>query len=143
MIPVLDYWGESSRFSSGALQTSWGDSTPLSAMLYFMLSLPMKEIHIPAQLDREERERRGFKPPKSLGGVFLRASFVAILGAVMSFFVLTALSIATLAIFGVVSHRIPNFPNAYRYVGAPGAIVVFFAVWIYAFVVFRRQMKAR
>jgi hypothetical protein len=108
-----------------------------------MPSLPMKEIRIPAQLDREERERRGLKPPKSLGGVFLRASFVAILGAVMSFFVLTALSIATLAIFGVVSHRIPDFPNAYRYVGAPGAIAVFFAVWIYAAVFFRRQMKTR
>ena len=103
----------------------------------------MKEIRIPAQLDREERERRGLKPPKSLGGAFLRASFTALFGALISFFVLTALSIITLAIFGLISHRIPNFPNAYRYVGAPGAIVVFFTVWIYAFIFFGKQMKAR
>ena len=103
----------------------------------------MKEIRIPAQLDREERERRGLKPPKSLGGAFLRASFTALLCAVISFFVLTALSIASLAIVGLVNHRIPNFPNAYRYVGAPGAIVLFFTAWIYAFVVFRRQLKVR
>jgi len=102
----------------------------------------MKEIRIPAQLDREERERRGLKPPKSLGGAFLRASFTALLAALISFFVLTAFSIATLAIFGMVSHRIPNFPIAYRYVGAPGAIIVLFGVWIGAFVFFSRQMKA-
>jgi hypothetical protein len=108
-----------------------------------MRSLARKEIRIPAQLDREERERRGLKPPKSSGEAFLRASFTALVGGVMSFFVLTAISIVTLAIFGIVSHRIPNFPNAYRYVGAPGAIVVFFAVWIYAFIVFCSQMKAR
>ena len=108
-----------------------------------MPSLPMRAIRIPAELDREERERQGFNPPKSLGGVFLRASFTALLGAVISFFVLTALSIVTLAIYGVMNHRIPNFPDAYRYVGLPGAIVVLLAGWICAFLFFRRQLKGR
>jgi len=101
----------------------------------------MRAIRIPAQLDREEHERRGFRPPKSLGGVFLRASFTALLGAVISFFVLTALSIATLAIFGVVTHRIPDFTNAYRYVGVRGAILAFVGIWIGAWIIFRRQMR--
>lgn len=103
----------------------------------------MKEIRIPAQLDREERERRGFRPPKSLAGVLLRATYTALITGVISFFFLTAISIAALAVFAAVDHRNPNFPSAYRYVGAPCAVVVFLAAWITAFVVFRREMKAR
>jgi hypothetical protein len=115
---------------------------PLQCYPTFMPSLRMKEIRIPAQLDREERERRGFRPPKSLAGVLLRATYTALITGVISFFVLTAISIATIAIFGLVSHRTQNFPSAYRYVGAPGAIVVFFAAWIFGFVIFRREMRA-
>ena len=100
----------------------------------------MKEVRIPTQLDREERERRGTKPPESLAGVFLRATYAALICGVMSFFVLTAISIATLAVYGVLTQRGPEFPNAYRYVGAPGAIVSFVSVWIYAFIFFRRQL---
>jgi len=102
----------------------------------------MKEIRIPSQLDREERERRGFRPPKSLPTVLLRATYTALITGVISFFVLTAISIAALAVFGLVSNSTPNFPNAYKYVGAPGAVLVFVAGWIAAFVVFRREMRA-
>jgi hypothetical protein len=101
----------------------------------------MKEIRIPMQLDREERERRGNKTPESLRGVFLRATYAALICGLISFFVLTALSIATLAVYGVLTHKIPAFPMAYRYVGAPGAIVVLVVGWIYALNVFRRQMR--
>ena len=101
----------------------------------------MREIRIPNQLNREERERRGTKRPESLSGVFLRATYAAVICGVMSFFVLTALSIATLAVYGIVTHRTPAFPIAYRYIGAPGAIVVLVVGWIYAFIVFRRQMR--
>jgi len=105
-----------------------------------MPPIPMKEIRIPMQLDREERERRGMKPPESLAGVLFRATYAALICGVISFFVLTAISIASLAVYGVLTHRTPEFPNAYRYVGAPGAIVVLLGVWIYAFILFRRQM---
>jgi len=101
----------------------------------------MKEIRIPNQLHREERERRGARRPESLSGVFLRATYAAVICGVISFFVLTALSIATLAVYGALTHKIPEFPMAYRYVGAPGAIVVLVVGWIYAFIVFRRQMR--
>ena len=101
----------------------------------------MKEIRIPTQLDREERERRGIKPPESLSGVFLRATYAALICGVISFFALTAISIAALAVFGVLTHRTPEFPNAYRYVGAPGAIILLVAAWICAFVLFRRQLR--
>lgn len=105
-----------------------------------MPSIPMKEIRIPNQLDREERERQGTKPPESLGGVFLRATYAAVICGVISFFALTAISIATLAVYGVLTHRTPQFPIAYRYVGAPGAVVLLVIAWIYAFILFRRQM---
>ena len=101
----------------------------------------MKEIRIPDQLDREERERRGTKTPESLRGVFLRATYAAVICGAISFFVLTVLSIATLAVYGVMTHRTPAFPIAYRYIGAPGAIVVLVVGWIYAFIIFRRQMR--
>jgi hypothetical protein len=101
----------------------------------------MKEIRIPTQLDREERERRGTKPPESWVGVFLRATYAALICGVMSFFVLTAISIVSLALFGILTHRTPEFPHAYRYVGAPGAIVLLVGAWIYAFIVFRRQLS--
>jgi hypothetical protein len=106
-----------------------------------MRSMPMKEIRIPNQLNREEREGRRAERPESLSGVFLRATYAAVICGVMSFFVLTALSIATLAVYGVLTHRIPTFPVAYRYVGAPGALVVLVVGWIYAFIVFRRQVR--
>ena len=109
----------------------------------FMPSLPTKEIRIPSQLDREERERRGMRPPRSLSGVLLRTTYAALITGIISFFVLTALSIAALAAFGLLSHRTPNFPNAYRHIGAPGALVVFLAAWIFAFVVFRQEMTNR
>ena len=101
----------------------------------------MKEIRIPTQLHREERERRGTKRSESPSGVFLRATYAAVICGVISFFVLTALSIATLAVYGVLTHKIPAFPVAYRYIGAPGALVVLLVGWIYAFIVFRRQMR--
>ena len=106
-----------------------------------MPSIPMKEIRIPTQLDREERERRGIKPPESLAGVFLRATYSALICGVMSFFVLTAISIVMLALFGILTHRTPEFTRAYRYVGAPGAIGLLVGGWIYAFIVFRRQLR--
>ena len=106
-----------------------------------MPPIPMKEIRIPTQLDREERERRGMKPPESLAGVFLRATYAAVICGGISFFVLTAISIASLAVYGVLTHRTPEFPMSYRYVGAPGAIVVLLGVWLYAFMLFRRQMS--
>lgn len=105
-----------------------------------MPPMPMKEIRIPTQFDREERERLGAKAPHSLTGVFLRATYAAVICGGISFFVLTAISIASLAVYGVLTHRTPEFPMAYRYVGAPGTIVVLLGVWIYAFIIFRRQM---
>ena len=41
-----------------------------------------------------------------------------------------------LALFGILTHRTPEFTRAYRYVGAPGAIGLLVGGWIYAFIVF-------
>ena len=106
-----------------------------------MPTIPMKEIRIPSQLEREERERRGIRPPKSLTAVFIRTSYTALIIAIISFFALTAISIAGLAIYAAFAHTTPDFANAYRNVGLPGAIGLFVGVWTYSFVIFRRQYK--
>ncbi len=101
----------------------------------------MKEIHIPSQPEREGRERGRNKPPTSLLDVIVRASYTAVIIAVISFFALTAIAIAAMAIYAAFAPALPDFAKAYRYVGAPGAAAMLVGVWIYSFVAFRRQYR--
>ncbi len=101
----------------------------------------MKEIRIPSQPLREAQDRGQIKLPRSLFAVVIRASYTAVTMAVISFFALTAVSIVGMAIYAAFAPAVPDFSKAYRYVGAPGALGMLVVVWIYSFIVFRRQYR--
>jgi hypothetical protein len=92
-------------------------------------------------MQREEQERNGFRPPRSIFAVLVRATYTAVILAVIVFFATTALSILAFAIYGLLTHVKPDFTLAYRRIGAPGAIGFFIGAWIYAFFLFRREQR--
>jgi len=97
----------------------------------FMSSLEMKEIRIPAALMRERRP--------SVTYTIVKATFVAVLLAVISFFFLNASAIAVLAIAGAIRHRASDFSMAYRYFAAPAAAGIFLIAWVGALIFFFRE----
>jgi len=96
-----------------------------------MSSIETKEIHIPAQLIREGRP--------SVAYTMVKATFTAVLLAVISFFFLNASAIAALAIAGLIRHRALDFSMAYRYFAAPAAAGIFLMAWVGALIFFFRE----
>lgn len=101
----------------------------------------MRVVKIPSQMRREEQERNGLRPPRSIFAVVVRTTYTAVILAVIVFFATTALSILSLAIYGLLTHSRPDLTLAYRRIGAPGAIGFFIGAWVYAFYLFRREQK--
>jgi hypothetical protein len=87
-----------------------------------MSTLEMKEIRIPAALMRERRP--------SVLYTAVKATFAALLLAVISFFSLNACAIAVLGIVRAVGHGPLDFSIAYRYFAAPSAVGIFLIAWI-------------
>ncbi len=96
-----------------------------------MTSIPMKEIRIPSALMREKRSSVLF--------TFVQATFIALLVAVISFFVLNLLAIVALGITAAIRHRMLDFSVAYREFAAPSAIGVFVLAWTASLVFFFRE----
>ena len=96
-----------------------------------MTSIEMKEIRIPSALFRERRPSSAF--------VFLKATFAAVLMAVISFFFLNACAIAVLGMTAAIRHRTLDFSMAYRYFAAPSAVGIFLIAWVGALIFFFRE----
>jgi hypothetical protein len=91
----------------------------------------MKEIRIPSALLRERRP--------SVLITAAQATFMALLGAVISFFVVNLLAIAALAIASALRHRMLDFSVAYRDFAAPAALGIFLIAWIASLIFFFRE----
>ncbi|HET9742164.1 MAG TPA: hypothetical protein VFQ00_05385 [Terriglobales bacterium] len=98
-----------------------------------MSPLEMKEIRIPSALIRERRP--------SVLWILGKTTFIALLLAVMCFFVINALAIAGVAIARGISHRPFDFAIAYRDFAAPVAAGLFVLLWIAALIFFWRDRK--
>ena len=98
-----------------------------------MPSIEMKEIRIPSALIHERRP--------SIFFTLVKATFTALLLAVISFFFLNLCAIIVLGIAGVMRHRMLDFSAAYRDFAAPSALVIFVIVWIGALTFFFRERK--
>jgi hypothetical protein len=98
-----------------------------------MPHIEMKEIKIPADLVR--------KRPPSILFTIAKATFAALLLAVISFFALNALAIAALAIVGKVRNRSIDLAVAYRDVAFPAALGIFVVLWVGALIFFFRERK--
>ena len=96
-----------------------------------MAFVETKEIRIPSALMRERRPGVLFTVAK--------ATFMAVLIAVISFFVLNLLAIMGLAVAGSFRHERLDFALAYRNFAAPAAIGVFLIVWVAALIFFFRE----
>ena len=96
-----------------------------------MSSIQMKEIRIPSALMRERKESVVYTIGKS--------TFIAILLAVISFFVLNLFAIAALAVASLLRHRTLDFSMAYRNFAAPGAAGIFLLLWAGALIFFFRE----
>jgi hypothetical protein len=96
-----------------------------------MSSIEMKEIRIPSALFRERRPSAAF--------VFLKATFAAVLVAVISFFFLNACAIAILGIVAAIRRHTLDFSIAYRYFAAPSAAGIFLVAWVGALIFFFRE----
>ena len=98
-----------------------------------MPHIEMKEIRIPAALMRDRRP--------SVPYTFLKATFTALLLAIISFFALNALAIAALAIVEKVRHQAIDLAIAYRDFAAPAALGIFLVLWVGALIFFFRERK--
>lgn len=96
-----------------------------------MPSLEMKEIRIPSALVREARSSVPFTIAKS--------TFIALLLSVISFFILNALAIATLATASAIQHKTLDFSMAYRNFAAPAAAGIFLILWVGSLIFFFRE----
>ena len=95
-----------------------------------MQSIEMKEIRIPSAV----RERR-----PSVLFTIAKATFIALLLAVISFFFLNASAIVALAIMSAMRHRTLDFSMAYRDFAAPAAAGMFLILWVGALIFFFRE----
>ena len=96
-----------------------------------MQSIEMKEIRIPSALMGERRP--------SILFTIAKATFIAILLAVISFFILNASAIAVLAVASAIRHRTLDFSMAYRNFAAPAAAGIFVIAWIGTLIFFFRE----
>jgi hypothetical protein len=96
-----------------------------------MSSIEMREIRIPAALMRERRP--------SIAFTIVKATFTAVLLAVISFFFLNASALAALGIAGAIRHRSLDFSMAFRYFAAPAAAGIFLIAWVGALNFFLRE----
>jgi hypothetical protein len=98
-----------------------------------MHHIEMKEIRIPANVAR--------KRSPSVFFVLAKATFTALLLAVISFFALNAIAIAALAIIGKLRHQAFDLAMAYRDFAFPAALAIFLVLWIAALIFFLRERK--
>jgi hypothetical protein len=98
-----------------------------------MQHIEMKEIRIPANLAR--------KRSSSIFFLLAKATFTALLLAVISFFALNAVAIAVLAIIGRLRHQPIDLAMAYRDFAFPAALGIFLVLWIAALIFFLRERK--
>ena len=99
-----------------------------------MFSIEMKEIRIPSALIHERRP--------SIFFTVVKATFAALLLAVISFFFLNLCAIIGLGIAGALRHRMLDFSAAYRDFAAPSAAVIFVVVWVAALAFFFRERRS-
>jgi hypothetical protein len=98
-----------------------------------MPHIEMKEIRIPAHLIHG-------RAPSVLYTV-VKATFTALLLAIISFFALNAIAIAALAIIEKVRHQPIDLAIAYRDFAFPAALGLFVVLWTGALIFFFRERK--
>ena len=98
-----------------------------------MPHIEMKEIRIPAHLIHG-------RAPSVLYTV-VKATFTALLLAIISFFALNAIAIAALAITEKVRHQPIDLAIAYRDFAFPAALGLFVVLWTGALIFFFRERK--